>query len=47
MRINRYIVGCKYNKIKKVKQEKERINRYIVGCKYGEKERQTMKVIRN
>ena len=32
--INRYIVGCKFSKIKDVNKKKQRINRYIVGCKF-------------
>ena len=32
-RINRYIVGCKYNRCVLKKSKRARINRYIVGCK--------------
>ena len=33
-RINRYIVGCKYDTATLTSELLFRINRYIVGCKY-------------
>ena len=33
--INRYIVGCKFDKETLVDRNNIRINRYIVGCKLG------------
>ena len=32
--INRYIVGCKYNKLGIGAEAYTGINRYIVGCKF-------------
>ena len=32
-RINRYIVGCKYEYLRCLQWKHRRINRYIVGCK--------------
>ena len=34
MRINRYIVGCKYFSFLGCSIRQKGINRYIVGCKY-------------
>ena len=34
VRINRYIVGCKFDNIKNYLDKAGGINRYIVGCKY-------------
>ena len=33
LRINRYIVGCKYRNAREHTRRNPRINRYIVGCK--------------
>ena len=33
MRINRYIVGCKFIIVRYIRISRIRINRYIVGCK--------------
>ena len=33
LRINRYIVGCKSDRLDDLFGKRKRINRYIVGCK--------------